>query len=182
MRRRAEGGCAACDRAAQSIGVRLWSLHPKYLDARGLVALWREGLLAQAVLAGRTKGYRRHPQLERFRGAASPRAAIAAYLRAVIAEADARGYAFDASKISKRRFAGKLAVTSGQLKFEWAHLQRKLAVRDPAWAKTLGNVRRLTPAAVFHVVRGGVEAWERTPALRPRVAQGHGRAPARADG
>ena len=36
--------------------MRLWSLHPRYLDAKGLVALWREGLLAQAVLKGQTKG------------------------------------------------------------------------------------------------------------------------------
>lgn len=43
--------------------MRLWSLHPQYLDAKGLVALWREGLLAQAVLAGQTRGYKRHPQL-----------------------------------------------------------------------------------------------------------------------
>ena len=46
--------------------MRLWSLHPKYLDARGLVALWREALLAQAVLRGETRGYRHHPQLARF--------------------------------------------------------------------------------------------------------------------
>jgi len=47
--------------------MRLWSLHPAYLDARGLGALWREGLLAQAVLRGKTRGYRSHPQLERWR-------------------------------------------------------------------------------------------------------------------
>ena len=38
--------------------MRLWSLRPKYLDSQGLVALWREGLLAQAVLRGKTRGYR----------------------------------------------------------------------------------------------------------------------------
>lgn len=38
--------------------MRLWTLHPKYLDPKGLVALWRETLLAQRVLAGRTRGYR----------------------------------------------------------------------------------------------------------------------------
>ncbi|WP_368086417.1 pyrimidine dimer DNA glycosylase/endonuclease V [Nitrosomonas sp. Nm34] len=26
--------------------MRLWSIHPKYLDAKGLLALWREGLQA----------------------------------------------------------------------------------------------------------------------------------------
>jgi hypothetical protein len=67
--------------------MRLWSLHPKYLDARGLVALWREGLLAQAVLRGRTNGYVHHPQLERFRAESSPLGAIADYLRGVHGEA-----------------------------------------------------------------------------------------------
>jgi hypothetical protein len=33
--------------------MRLWSLHPEYLDANGLVALWREALLAQAFLQGK---------------------------------------------------------------------------------------------------------------------------------
>ncbi|MGP1680491.1 MAG: pyrimidine dimer DNA glycosylase/endonuclease V [Giesbergeria sp.] len=36
--------------------MRLWSLHPQYLDSKALVALRREGLLAQAVLAGLTRG------------------------------------------------------------------------------------------------------------------------------
>lgn len=75
--------------------MRLWSLHPRYLDARGLVALWREALLAQAVLRGRTTGYTRHPQLERFRRAPSPVASVAAYLKIVSAEAATRGYAFE---------------------------------------------------------------------------------------
>jgi hypothetical protein len=43
--------------------MRLWSLHPQYLDPQGLVALWREALLAQAVLRGKTRGYKHHPQL-----------------------------------------------------------------------------------------------------------------------
>jgi hypothetical protein len=30
--------------------MRIWSLHPKYLDSKGLVALWRESLLAKNVL------------------------------------------------------------------------------------------------------------------------------------
>ena len=60
--------------------MRLWSLHPKYLDTKGLLALWREGLLAQKVLAGKTKGYKNHPQLDRFKAHGSPRKAIGRYL------------------------------------------------------------------------------------------------------
>ena len=110
----------------QQVAVRIWSLHPKYLDARGLVALWREGLLAQAVLTGKTKGYVHHPQLFRFQERSSPVGFIAEYLRGVHGEAVNRGYLFTASKISRSRAPGYLTVTRGQLEFEWHHLMEKL--------------------------------------------------------
>jgi hypothetical protein len=75
--------------------MRLWTIHPCYLDAQGLVALWREALLAQKVLQGKTKGYRHHPQLIRFQSRLRPEAAIAVYLAAVLVEAQHRGYNFD---------------------------------------------------------------------------------------
>ncbi|MGJ4748825.1 pyrimidine dimer DNA glycosylase/endonuclease V, partial [Leptospira sp. SA-E8] len=107
--------------------MRLWSLHPRYLDPQGLVALWRETLLAQAVLAGKTRGYQHHPQLERFRAQAAPRSAISAYLQAVHAEAVERGYSFDRSKIGRVRTEVPLIpVTSGQVQHEWSHLLPKL--------------------------------------------------------
>jgi hypothetical protein len=106
--------------------MRLWTLHPKYLDARGLVALWREALLAQKVLCGTTRGYKHHPQLRRFSRLANPPAALANYLAGVHEEAVQRGYKFDASKIGTRQFRGKLKETRGQLLYEWRHLKRKL--------------------------------------------------------
>src|SRR6187431_2535170 len=109
--------------------MRLWSVHPKYLDARGLVAVWREGLLAQAVLRGRTNGYLHHPQLQRFRAHPSPLGAIADYLRGVHAEAVKRGYTFAARKVSPARGLGPVAVTRGQVEHEWRHLMTKLARR-----------------------------------------------------
>jgi hypothetical protein len=140
--------------------LRLWSLHPKYLDARGLVALWREALLAQAVLRGKTRGYRAHPQLARFRERPSPAAAIATYLRAVYAESLERGYRFAAAKIGRGRDRGRIAVTRGQLEHERRHLMAKLARRDPVRRERLASVRRLEPHLSFRVVRGGVAAWE----------------------
>src|SRR5262245_44536875 len=112
--------------------MRLWSIHPRYLDPQGLVALWREALLARAVLRGATRGYRHHPQLERFRAHASPRYAISVYLNAVHVEAAARGYAFDRSKVGPVRSIDVILVTRGQLGYEWEHLLRKLSVRSPA--------------------------------------------------
>ncbi len=150
--------------------MRLWSLHPKYLDSQGLVALWREALLAQAVLRGETRGYRNHPQLQRFKSHSAPLAAISLYLKAVHAEAEARGYSFDKSKIKPARKAVALTVTSGQVAYEWAHLLAKLKERNPAlfrkWRAT--EVPQAHP--LFTVRAGGVETWERQyePKLRLR--------------
>ena len=141
--------------------MRLWSLHPKYLDARGLVALWREALLAQAVLAGKTRGYRHHPQLLRFRERASPIGLAAEYLRAVHAEALSRGYRFADGKIHRSRAAGRLTVTRGQLQFEWDQLQGKLEARDPERRARLATVKAPRPHPLFRVVPGGVASWER---------------------
>jgi len=139
--------------------MRLWSLHPSLLDAAGLVALWREGLLAQKVLLGETKGYRFHPQLDRFRAASDPVAAISAYLWGVVDEARARGYNFDASKIARARRAVRIRVTQGQLEYEIAHLKRKLRVRDRARLRML-NGAELRAHPMLRVVAGGVEPWE----------------------
>ena len=143
--------------------MRLWTLHPKYLDARGLVALWREALLAQAVLAGLTRGYTHHPQLRRFRAAPAPLAAVAAYLRAVHAEATRRGYAFDAAKIRPADAAEPIAATRGQLDYEWTHLQRKLEQRAPEWLAGLRVRARPEAHPLFRIVAGSVADWEVVP-------------------
>ena len=98
--------------------MRLWTIHPKYLDSQGLVALWREALLARAVLRGKTRGYRHHPQLERFRAHALPCCAINAYLSAIHSEATARGYAFDKRKIGPLRSVQPISATTGQISYE----------------------------------------------------------------
>lgn len=141
--------------------MRLWSLWPGYLDSKGLVALWREGLLARAVLAGKTRGYRNHPQLQRFREAADPLATLDAYLWEVVGEAGARGFQFDASKLGSLTQVPALTVTDGQLRFEWGHLLGKLERRDRA--RLLACQQVATPQAhpLFLVVPGPVEPWER---------------------
>jgi len=146
---------------SQVTDVRIWSLHPKYLDARGLVALWREGLLAQAVLKGETKGYVHHPQLLRFQEQSFPVRFIAEYLRAVHAEAVNRDYRFAAWQISRSRAPNHLTVTRGQLEFEWDHLMEKLRTRDPKWQARLATVKAPRPHPLFRVVRGNVAKWEK---------------------
>src|SRR5512139_1752975 len=143
--------------------MRLWSLHPRYLDARGLLALWREALLAQKVLHGNTKGYRNHPQLTRFRQQPYPLAAIAVYLREVQREAERRGYHFDAGKIAPHTSAQTIPVTEGQLAYELAHLQAKLRARDLAALAQLPGEAALQVHPLFRKVKGEVEAWEIVP-------------------
>lgn len=140
--------------------MRLWSLHPRYLDAKGLLALWREGLLAQKVLAGETKGYRHHPQLQRFRSQPDACGTIAAYLREVQHEAERRGYRFDAAKIGQAAFGVRMTVTRGQLAFELAHLREKLAGRAPEAFQHIVGVNAPEPHPLFKVVPGEIEAWE----------------------
>lgn len=141
--------------------MRLWSLHPKYLDAQGLVALWREGLLAKAVLRGTTRGYTHHPQLERFRLHPYPRLAINAYLAAVYGEAVRRGYAFDRSKIGPVRAVPSIPVNSGQVLHEWQHLRHKLAIRSPSVFAKWDDVVVPICHPLLRQRLGPMASWER---------------------
>ena len=141
--------------------MRLWSLHPQHLDAAGLVAAWREALLARAVLAGETRGYREHPQLIRFRGHADPSAAIAAYLAALLDEARSRDYRFDERKVPRHSRVARIKVTRGQLEYEWKHLRTKVQRRNSIWWRRIAGVREPEPHPLFVIVPGDVEAWER---------------------
>ena len=142
--------------------MRLWTVHPRYLDSIGLVALWREALLARKVLLNRTTGYRHHPQLHRFRDQRNPVAYINSYLSFVQTEAACRGYRFDRSKIGRSRASRTLPETAGQLRFEWQHLIRKLEQRSPTLAKKFLSVRRPEANPLFRIVPGGVRIWERS--------------------
>jgi hypothetical protein len=140
--------------------MRLWSLHPRYLDPQGLVALWREALLARAVLQGKTLGYRFHPQVARFQAHPSPRAAISTYLRAVFAEATARGYEFDASKVGSRRCDVVITVSRGQVEYEWKHLLAKLSRRNPEYYRKWRDIRTPRVHPLMRRCAGEIEPWE----------------------
>lgn len=174
--------------------MRIWSLHPSLLDRRALVACWRETLLAQKVLRGLTRGYTNHPQLIRFRAHPQPLEAVAAYLSGLADEADARGYSFNRALIgggedsagensagensadkngadkSENPYASValIPVPLGQLEYELAFLQHKVAGRDPEWAQRLSErlAARGELAAcahpLFEVVPGAIEPWEKT--------------------
>lgn len=140
--------------------MRIWSLHPQYLDAKGIVALWRETLLAKHVLLGKTKGYKNHPQLNRFKKLKNPVAAIDQYLDSVLIEATSRGYQFDAAKISYPLKKTKIDVTDRQIEYEAGHLLKKLKARDPDRFKQLKSLKKFAPHPLFKVVNGDIADWE----------------------
>ncbi|MFN3739221.1 MAG: pyrimidine dimer DNA glycosylase/endonuclease V [Thermodesulfovibrionales bacterium] len=144
--------------------MRLWSLHPEYLDTKGLVALWREGLLAKKVLEGRTKAYTNHPQLIRFKTYRYPLRLINAYLYYVYLEAKRRGYNFNRSKIQQSNLTKIVPVTTGQIRFEFLHLKKKLMKRDRGRFIYLSGFKkdsRLRLNPVFYKIDGPVEDWEK---------------------
>ena len=110
--------------------MRIWSINPKYLDSKGLVALWRETLLAQKVLCNQTKGYQNHPQLLRFRSTEDPLELICFYLCHVAKEADSRGYSFDKKKIIIALF------------------------------ENIKALKKIELHPLFHEVSGEIENWE----------------------
>ena len=141
--------------------MRLWTLHPKYLDPQGLVALWREALLARAVLSDETRGYKNHPQLDRFKSQKDPCLAINAYLIGIFEESLSRGYSFNQSKIEPVKDVLQIEATSEQVNFEWRHLLGKLSSRNPLIYERWQNVFDLDPHSLFHIIPGEIESWER---------------------
>lgn len=142
--------------------MRIWSLHPRHLDRQGLTACWRETLLAQAVLAGRTRGYTRHPQLERFRAHPDPVGAICWYLHGVADEADARGYRYDRRRVDRSaQPVATIEVTTGQRDLEWAWLRSKLAARSPDVLARWDAVHGPDLHPSFVLVDGPAAPWER---------------------
>ena len=141
--------------------MRLWSIHPKYLDQKGLVALWRESLLAKNVLLGNTKGYKNHPQLQRFKDLKDPYLGINTYLKGVYEESLERGYVFDDSKIGEVNNSTRIPVTDAQIKYEFDHLLRKLEIRDSTRYEKYKKEESIDTHPMFDVRKGDIEQWEK---------------------
>jgi hypothetical protein len=141
--------------------MRIWSLHPKYLDSKGLVALWRETLLAKKVLTGGTKAYSKHPQLIRFYDHENPVRAINFYLKEVWIEANKRSYNFDKTKFENISDVQKIHLTFGQLEYEVQHLMNKLKKRDSGRYNELKNNNIFESHPLFFLIEGNIESWER---------------------
>jgi hypothetical protein len=142
--------------------MRLWSIHPKYLDTKGLVALWREGLLAQKVVQGKTKGYRKHPQLIRFLQSENPYEAISFFLLIVFMESEKRGFKFDNNKITGIVNENiKIKVTNKQILYEWELLKSKIYNRDKTRFNEIRKVEFPETHPIFQIINGEIEKWEK---------------------
>lgn len=141
--------------------MRLWSIHPKYLDVKGLIALWREALLAKNVLENKTKGYKNHPQLYRFKNQSATKTLINCYLKTIYAESKKRKFAFDQTKIGKLSKYKKIPVTSGQIAYEFKHLLKKLKKRDQVKYNKYKEIKTIALNPIFKKVSGNIENWEK---------------------
>ena len=138
--------------------MRLWSLHPKFLDAKGLTALWREALLARKVLQGQTQKYKNHPQLDRFKKLSIKY--INTYLYHIYQESCQRGYCFDKTKLQKPFTKKKLNVTNKQLEYEFKRLKNKLKIRNKIKYNKIKSLKP-KPHPLFKIKKGKIESWEK---------------------
>lgn len=143
--------------------MRLWSLHPKYLDSKGLVALWRESLLAKKVLENKTKGYKKHPQLIRFKNTKNPKFLINKYLETIYEESKRRAYNFDKTKIGYKNIKTneKIKVSNKQLIYEMKHLKKKLKIRDKNQLENINKIKIIEANPIFKIVNGAIATWEK---------------------
>ena len=140
--------------------MRLWSLHPRYLDPQG----WSrcgETLLARKVLRGETRGYRHHPQLQRFREARDPQSAIDAYLPRSTPRrrrAATRSTRTSSMPTRARKDPGRARATR---RARMGHLIAQARVAQPGAHVRWRELQRPRTHPSFRVVAGGVADWER---------------------
>ena len=148
--------------------MRIWTLHPRFLDRQGLLGQWREALQAKNALLDphHSSNVCHERQLRRFKAAKiQALSCMGVYLHAVADEMILRGYKPNVSLIPY--YVGTpslIPVTQGQVNFEIAHLMAKLTERDPSRLLPLSKIRvlmsnQLNP--IFKEVGGDIESWEK---------------------
>lgn len=151
---------------------RLWSLHPGYLDQKGLGACWKEAKGAQTSLMNPDAGGQQHSALIRFRAHHDPVGAIGAYMRSLWVEAALRrNYRYNykliaqpnpPSEVYETNFA--MPVTKGQVQYEAEFLREKINKRDGLprlYLPSPNTLEAIRLHPLFYMVEGDVEDWER---------------------
>lgn len=159
--------------------MRLWTIHPSFLDQKGLCGLWRETLVGlKALEKGPGAPWYNHPQLARFKVYPNGLAMLAEYAEHVLDEGHKRGYNFNTAllepylELYEMNFDGCIMVTKGQFDYEVEHFIRKLASRDEMryqlYMEKMGprslyqpKIEVFVPNPVFRIVDGPIEVWEK---------------------
>lgn len=140
--------------------MRLRSIHPKYLDTKWLLAVWREWLLAKHVLEWKTKWYKNHPQLIRFKIYENSIGWINNYLSHILLESKNRWYKFDWSKVKFNKDQRIINVTKWQIAFEFKHLLKKLKSRTPIKYKEIKDIKEIETHPTFKIIEWNIEKRE----------------------
>jgi hypothetical protein len=139
--------------------VRIWDVHPGYLDRLGLLAEHREAHALLSVIRAGKRGYSRHPETLRW---VSHVPALGARHDQLAAELDLRGYRHRspapwvgddwppvfldppgeqlrllAVKLAARRSAGRIPLPRNSQEL-WAHHKYSVLARDPRLYRELG--------------------------------------------
>ena len=149
--------------------MRIWSIHPMYLDSKRLTAQWREALLCRAVLEGNTKGYKKHPQFLRVKNFHQPHYFINMFLYEIWNESKNRGYSFDKDKLMSDLslkygcLLDLMEVTEGQLEYEFKHLQNKLGEFNSKYIENnqMINEDGILPNPCFMSIQGDIMDFEK---------------------
>lgn len=160
--------------------MRVWSIHPAYLDTKGLVASWKEGIQGLNALRnprkpnGKWAMFAHHPQLIRFKRFENPELCLSEYLHFIADEADRRNYNFNRNLILPRLDENpyQIWITCGQLIYEWDFLSHKVTCRTGFWEygkPTINGKSTVETIAswscVVHpmvvLIPGDIECWEK---------------------
>lgn len=167
--------------------MRLWTIHPKYLDGKRLTSQWKEGIqmmhiwkeIGENPEPAKRLGYVSHPQVRRLSNLLVADSGLISlllhqHLTAVHEESVQRSYSFNKKLIDDLapdcKNAPKVYVTMGQVAYEFA----LMATKNNEWSQKVAIDPYMLCNPIFQVVSGSIESWEKTKdevlAILPAIA------------
>jgi hypothetical protein len=141
--------------------MRIWSIHPKYLDSKELLNLWNETIQAKNEFLTKFSGHFSNKQLERFLDLKNPLEAINSYMSSIYREAVKRDFSVDDSFMDwDFDDSIQIPVTAGQISHEISKLKSRLRERDEKKLQKLNGRTFLELHPIFYSVPGTIEEWE----------------------
>jgi hypothetical protein len=127
---------------------------------------------------GKTKGWKNHPQLIRFKNHNAPIHAIGFYLFIIYNEGCKRGYSYNKSKMFKIvEKVSMINISKEQLAYEFEILKNRVRGRDHTKFLELLEFGKKEsypkPHPLFHVIDGKVALWEKSYWKKELNLKGH---------